>query len=169
MSFHHSLYPACLGHDSTVSFFGDIFNNGGELTYDGSFSMEETHSDLTTNTTGNHGEAVASHLSSQVEMPAAESFVSQSQHASSSSAYFTLHADEVLNENEDWNDDFDEFSKGISMMSTASPDTTQQLGIGQGSLKLTSYEDIHDYAVTSPPLHFAAPNPLPLTHSTHHS
>ncbi|PMD26205.1 hypothetical protein NA56DRAFT_340010 [Hyaloscypha hepaticicola] len=169
MSFYPSSYPADLGHDSTVSIFGDVFNDSGELTYEGSFSREETHSSLTTSTTGNHGEVVASHLnSSQVEMPAAESFVLQSQGISSSFACFPLHAEGELNENENWDDDFDEFSEGVSMTTTTSPFTTQQLGIGQGSLDCTSYENIHDYAMTSLPLHFAATNPPMLTHSTHH-
>jgi hypothetical protein len=170
MSFYPSLYPADLGHDSTVSIFGDVFEDSGELTYEGCFSREETHSGLTTSTTGNHGEVVASHLSSsQVEMPAAESFVSQSQDASSNFAYFPLHTEGELNENENWNDDFDEFSEGVLMTTTASPVTTQQLGIGQGSLNCTSYENIHDYAMTSLPLHLAATNPPKLTYSTHHA
>ncbi len=168
MSLYPSLYPAYLGHDSTVSFLGDVFNDSGELTYEECFSREEPDSDLTTTTTGNHGEVFASHLtSSQVGMPAAESFESQSQDASSSLAC-SLHADGKLNENEDWNEDFDEYNEGVLMTTTASPFTTQQLSIEQGSLSCTSYENIHDYAMTSPPLHFAATNSPTLIHSTHH-
>ena len=170
MSLYPTLYPAYSGHDSTVSFFGDVFNDSGELTYEECFSREEPVSDLTTTTTDNHGEVFASHLSSsQVGMPAAESFVSQSQDAPSSLAGCPLHADGELNENEDWNEDFDEFNEGVLMTTSASPFTTQQLSIEQGSLNCTSYEDMHDYAMTSPPLHFAARNSPTLIHSTHHA
>jgi hypothetical protein len=170
MSPYPSFYPAYLGHDSTVSFFGDIFNDSGELTYEGCFSREETHSDLTASTTGNHGEVFASHLSSsQVEMPASESFVYQSQDASTGLECFSLHAEGEPNENEDWSDDFDEFSEGVLMTTTASPFTTQQLGIRQGSLNCTSYENIQHPAMISPPFQLAASNPSKLTQSTHHA
>jgi hypothetical protein len=168
MSFYPLFYPTQMGQDNDISSPNVFCEESEELSHKECSDGEENYSSLTVNIPSNNDETSILHPTSPYdETPATETFGSQS--SSNCMGYFdsSRSGEGASNETGNSSHHIGEHNKGGLMSSTASPFCIPPFDIGEGVLNVTGYENLHNYAMTSTSLDFAAPTPSTFTQSTH--